>query len=275
MSRVRIRLVSEENMWKSSLWLFALLASVLYGACLLDDPVVPDLAGPSSAAREIEIRAIPDSLVSDGFSSSVIEAVLRGPNSERISGATIMFDIQESGDSSLRLDLGNLAPVNGPRPIAGGVESGPVSDVTDSNGVARARYWAPFRTDQENDTTVTIAARESGTNFRGAVFSQAEIFLRAANRPSFPGGGACDFIWEPEKLVYEVGEGIAFTATQVTGANGNPIARYEWLVSDGTTYVGRNFVHAFAAPDTYTIILVTHESITGARETCSVTLDVE
>lgn len=262
-------------MWKSSLWLFTLLALSLCGACLLDDPEVPDLAGPSSAAREIEMRANPDSLVSDGFSSSLIEAVLRGPNGERISGATINFEIQESGDSSLRFDLGNLAPLNGPRPGLGGVESGPVSDVTDGNGVARARYWAPFRTDQENDTSVTIAAREASTNFRGAVFSQAEIFLRAANRPSFPGGEDCGFIWEPEKIVYEVGEPIAFTATQATGANGNPIARYEWLLSDGDTYVGRNFVHAFAAPNTYTIILVTHESITGARETCSETLDVE
>jgi PKD repeat protein len=141
--------------------------------------------------------------------------------------------------------------------------------------VARARYWAPFRTDQENDTTVTIAARESGVNTRGAVFAQADIFLRAANRPSFPGTETCGFIWEPEKIVYEVGEPIAFSATQITGANGNEIARYEWLLSDGTTKVGRDLVHAFSDPGTYTIILVTHEAITGARETCSETLDVE
>jgi hypothetical protein len=272
MTRNWNRLVSEENMRKSSLWLLALAVVFVSSACLTDNPEIPDLAGPSTTGRAIEIRAIPDTIVSDGFSSSVIEAVLRGPNGERVSGATVIFEILAAAQF---LDLGNLAPLNGARPAAGGVEAGPVSAVTDGSGVARARYWAPFRTDQENDTTVTIAARESGTNTRGVLYAQADIFLRAANRPSFPGGGACDFIWEPEKLVYEVGEPIAFTATQVTGANGNPIARYEWLVSDGTTYVGRNFVHAFAAPDTYTIILVTHESITGARETCSVTLDVE
>jgi hypothetical protein len=164
--------------------------------------------------------------------------------------------------------------LNGARPLAGGVEAGPVSDVTDGDGVARARYWAPFRTDQENDTTVTIAARESGTNTRGANFAQADIFLRAANRPSFPGTDTCGFIWEPEKLVYDVGEPISFTATQITGANGNEIARYEWLISDGTTKTSRGIVHAFSAPGTFTIILVTHEAITGARETCDVTLDV-
>lgn len=262
---------SEENMWKSSLRLLALSAAVLSASCLLDEAEIPDLAGPSAAARSVQIRAIPDTIVSDGFSSSVIEGVLNGPNGERVSGATLVFEILAGGQF---LDLGNLAPVNGPRPGGGGVEAGPVSAVTDGQGVARARYWAPFRTDQENDTTVTIAVRELGTNTRGVLFAQADIFLRAANRPSFPGTGACGFIWEPEKIVYEIGEHIAFTATQSTGANGNEIARYEWLLSDGTTYVGRNFVHAFSAPDTYTIILVTHEAITGARETCSETLDV-
>lgn len=265
--------VSEENMWKSSLWLSTLSALVLGGACLLDEPDVPELAGPSMMARSIEIRAIPDSIVSDGFSSSVIEAIMNGPDGQRVSGATILFEIMSSDGQFL--DLGNLAPLNGPRPGTGGVEGGPVSDVTDSNGVARARYWAPFRTDQENDTTVTIAARESGVNVRGAVFAQADIFLRAANRPSFPGTDTCGFIWEPEKIIYFVGEAISFTATQITGANGNEIARYEWLLSDGTTKTSRGIVHAFSAPGTYTIILVTHEAITGARETCSETLDVQ
>jgi len=258
-------------MWKSSLWLFVLPALVLCGSCLLDNPEAPELAGPSTAARSITIRAIPDAIVSDGFSNSVIEAVMHGPNGERVAGATILFEIQAGG---LFLDLGNLAPLNGPRPLAGGVEAGAVSDVTDGGGVARARYWAPFRTDQENDTTVTIAARESGTNTRGSAFSQADIFLRAANRPSFPGTDECGFIWEPEKIVYDVGESISFTATQLVGANGNEIARYEWLISDGTTKTSRGIVHAFFEPGTFTIILVTHEAITGARETCDVTLDV-
>jgi hypothetical protein len=278
MMRIRRRLASEENMWKSSLWLLAALALIAGASCLTDNVEIPELTGPSTVARSITVRAIPDAIVSDGFSSSVIEAVMVGPNGERVSGATIIFEIQASGQF---LDLGNLAPLNGPRPVAGGVEAGPVSAVTDGDGVARARYWAPFRTDQENDTTVTIAARESGTNTRGATFAEADVFLRAANRPDFPGGEVCGFIWEPEKIVYDVGEGISFTATQSTGDTsidgcvGNPIARYEWLISDGTTKTSRGIVHAFSEPGTFTIILVTHESVTGCRATCSVTLDVE
>jgi PKD repeat protein len=272
MIRGWIRLVSEENMWKSSLWLFVLAAWVLCGACLLDNPEAPELAGPSTAARSITIRAIPDAIVSDGFSSSVIEAVMHGPNGELVSGATILFEIQAGG---LFLDLGNLAPLNGPRPLAGGVEAGPVSDVTDGDGVARARYWAPFRTDQENDTTVTIAARESGTNSRGANFAQADIFLRAANRPSFPGTGACGFIVEPQDVAYKVGDQIFFTATQLTGATLQPIARYEWDFGDNSARrSGRDSGHVYTSANSYTVTLFTTESISGNQENCTKVLDV-
>lgn len=268
------RLPNDRNMLGNRFLLVLLAIALAFAelSCLLDDPEVPELSGPSELGTSVEMRAIPDQLVADGFSSSVIEAVVRGPDSARRSGVQILFDISTGGQF---LDLGNLAPLNGARPTAGGVESGPVASVTDGDGVARARYWAPFRTDQENDTVVTINGRPAGTDFNTAVQRTATIFLRAANRPSFPGGDSCAFIWEPEKLVYEVGESIAFTATQATGASGNPIARYEWLLSDGTTKTGRDLVHAFSAPNTYTIILVTHESVTGARETCSETLDVE
>jgi hypothetical protein len=63
------------------------------------------------------------------------------------------------------------------------VEATQVTARTDGQGVARARYWAPFRTDQPSDTVVTILAREEGTNFRQVPFSQTDIFLRAADRP--------------------------------------------------------------------------------------------
>jgi hypothetical protein len=277
MRRYLPSLFSEEKMWKSSFWLLAALLP-LTSACILDNPDVPDLAGPSVAARSIEIRAIPDTIVSDGFSSSVIEAVMRGPNGERVAGATILFELVAAGTF---LDLGNLAPLNGARPAAGGVESGPVSAVTDGDGVARARYWAPFRTDQENDTRVTIAARESGTNTRGVLFAQADIFLRAANRPSFPGSSLCGFTIEPNRPFYRIGESIAFTATQSTGdvdgndrCLGNEIARYEWNIEPITYKAGREIVHAFSAAGDFTIELITTEAISGCQSICTATVSV-
>jgi hypothetical protein len=271
--------LQEEIMLRTCRRVFAVALVLSAAGCLLDNPEAPELAGPSMRGRALELRAVPDSIVSDGFSSSVIEAVLRGPNSERLSGATINFELRSSG---VFLDLGNLAPLNGARPVAGGVEAGPVSAVTDGDGVARVRYWAPFRTDQENDSLVTILARESGTNFRFAeqYMAETDIFLRAANRPSFPGTNICGFTIEPVKPFYLVGEGIAFAATQafgdtgVDGCIGSEIARYEWNIEPNTYKAGRDIVHAFSAAGDFLVFLTTTEAVSGCRVTCSVTISV-
>ena len=258
-------------------WLPAVIGLVLYVACTLDNPDPPDLAGPSVLGTSIEMRAVPDQLVSDGFSSSIIEAVVRDANAQRSQGRTINFDITTFGAPGF-LDLGNLAPVNGARPVAGGVESGPVSAVSDSSGVARVRYWAPFRTDQENDTTVNITGREASTDFSNQLLRSVTIFLRAANRPSFPGDGACSFIIEPRDDAYAVGDQIFFTATQITGSAGRPIARYEWDFGDGSPRVeGRNVSNVYSSagdigattPGAYTVTLFTTESVSGNQISCT------
>jgi len=231
--------LQEEIMLRTCRRWFA-VALVLTGTgCLLDNPEAPPLAGPSLRGRAVEIRAIPDQLISDGWSSAVIEAVLFGPNSERISGSTIVFDIQGF------VDLGNLAPLNGPRPTDGGVEATQVTSVTDGDGVARARYWAPFRTDQPDDTVVTILAREIGTNFREVPFAQADIFLRAADRPypgpiPFPEPGCDAPTAEVElSLVCDGGEIPAGRAIQALGgaseAGEGVITTYIFNWGDGST----------------------------------------
>ena len=182
MRRKLASLVLEEDMVKKSLWVLAVILIGAWTACTLDNPEAPAPAGPSTVARSVEVRALPDQLVADGFSNSVIEAVLRGPNSERISGAEIYFDILGF------VDRGNLTPLSQQLPpaVPGAQEATAVFATTDAEGVARARYWAPFRTDQPSDAVVTISARETKTNFRQDVFGRADIFLRAADHP-FPG----------------------------------------------------------------------------------------
>jgi PKD domain len=234
--------ISEENMSKTMGWLLAVLVAGAGVSCTLDNPEAPQLAGPSTTGRSIELRAVPDHLVADGWSSSVIEAVLRGPNSERISGASVSFDIQGF------VDLGNLAPLNGPRPTYGGVESGAVESTTDGDGVARARYWAPFRTDQPSDTVVTLLAREAGTNFNQALFAagRTDIFLRAADRPfpspfptPQPGCPAPTAAIELSGLCQggeiKVGQPIIGLGAGSTGGTNEVVTTYIWDWGDGAT----------------------------------------
>jgi hypothetical protein len=265
-------------MWRELKWaaLLALLPGVAgFLGCGLDDPVAPALEGPSELALSVELRAIPDQLTADGFSSSVIEAVVRNHNGARVgAGAvTIVFDITTIASFGTFFDLGNIAPVDSPRPIAGGEEARTVAVATDGQGVARARYWAPFRTDSANDTTVTITARPAGSDFRAAVFRQVDIFLRAADRPSFPGTAACGIQAEPSLAFYPVGTQVFLRATQVTG-----IVRYEWQIIDPAGFVftrrqGRETDFVLTVVGTYTIVLAQTAS-DGSQTACTVDLDV-
>jgi hypothetical protein len=270
-------------MWKKVKWALALAgvpAVLVLWACL-NDPSAPELSGPSEMAVSLEMMAIPDQLTADGWSSSVIEVVYRNENGQRTSGMTINFDLIAKGGAAFS-DTGNLAPLNSPRPVAGGVEARAVSAVTDSDGVARVRYWAPFRTDQANDLVVTITSRPAGTDFRAAVYRQVDIFLRAADRPTFPGSDICQIIVEPKKASYEVDELIFFTGGQligdvdIDGCLGNPIARYEWDFDDGhTAGPDRSVGHAYSRAGVYTVTLYTTEQGTGCQALCIVDINVQ
>ena len=268
MKRTFASLVLEEDMVKRSVWVLAVVLMGAVIACKLNNPDAPDLAGPSTLGRSVEVRAVPDQLVSDGWSSSVIEVVLRGPNSERIPGAEIYFDIQGF------VDLGNIAPINGARPTFGGVESGAVFAKTDADGVARARYWSPFRTDQPNDTVVTILARETKTNFRQDAFGEADIFLRAADRP-FPGPiptpqPGCDAPAAELELsqLCEGGEIQSGRAILAVGAAseaqepGATIVTYVWDWGDGS----RDITRSSSADHTYS------SSLNGFSTTVTLTV---
>ena len=279
-------------MWNRVKWALALAlipAALGQAGCNLDKTVRPDLAGPSELAASLGMSANPDQLTANGNSSSVIEATLRGPDGNLAANTLVIFDLLARGAGNFS-DIGVLAPIGGPRPVPGGPRRPQtVTGVTNGNGVARVRYWSPFRTDQENDIVVTITGRPEGDDFRTAIFRQVDIFLRAANRPMFPGSGGCSILVEPAQSLYDVGQLVFFTATQITGAGGFPIARYEWefdstdVDGDGDTEVGpaeRNVAFAFdeellsGVVRTYVVRLTTTESQTGTQATCTVPIPV-
>ena len=266
-------------MWNRVKWALvtALIPAALgHAGCGLEDATRPPLAGPSELGQALGMSANPDQLTANGGSSSVIEVTLRDQNGQPAGGVTINFDLGER-DAVLGgtfSNIGVLAPLNGPRPVPGGTEPKAESAVTDANGVARVRYWSPFRTDQENDIVVTVTGRPAGNDFRSAISRQVDIFLRAANRPLFPGSGVCNIIVEPQQSAYAVDQLIFFTAGQLrgnttVGCAGNPIARYEWDFGDGSEGPAeRGVAHAYDSANTYSVTLFTTESQTGCQDLC-------
>jgi hypothetical protein len=266
----------EAFMWNRIKWALALAAVPAvagYLGCGLDDPTIPELAGPSTLAQDLVMRAVPDQLTADGQSSSVVEAVLRNENGQPVSGVTVNFDLGVRSEVGIFggtfQDIGGLSQVNGAQPVWGGAEGQAVSATTNASGVAKARYWAPFRTDQVNDLIVTVTGRPAGNDYRAARHRQVDIFLRAADRSEFPGGAECWFIIEPDKWPHSVGEQIDVTATQLTGPTGRTIARYEWDFGDGTYVNGRRAGHAYETQGGYTIWLISTEAVTGSVVSCS------
>ena len=269
-------------MWNRVKWAMVIaLIPVALGqaACNLEDATRPPLAGPSELGSAFDMSANPDQLTANGNSSSVIEATVFNEFGQPAVGITVNFDLAQKFAGSFS-DIGVLAPLNGKRPVPGGKEPKAESAVTNAAGKARVRYWSPFRTDQENDTVVTITSRPAGRDFNSAVFRSVDIFLRAANRPMFPGSGVCSFIVEPLQTTYSVGQQIFFTATQLVGDTtkgcaGNTIARYEWDFGDGS--IGdaeRGVAHVYSKSGTYSVILFTTETQTGCQDACAAGITV-
>jgi hypothetical protein len=262
-------------MWNRVKWamVIALIPFALGQAgCNLGDAARPPLAGPSELGQAIGMTANPDQLTANGSSSSVVEVTLRDEFGQPEAGVTINFDLAAKFGIGFS-DIGVLAPLNSNRPVPGGQQPKAESAVTNTAGKARVRYWSPFRTDQENDIVATITSRPAGGDFNSAVFRTVDIFLRAANRPNFPGGSTCSILVEPNQVTYDVGELIFFTATQIAGPSGFPIARYEWNFSDGTVgEAERNVAKAFEVAGTYAAELVTTESQSGTQSFCTVTV---
>ena len=270
-------------MWNRVKWalVIALIPAALgHAGCGLEDATRPPLAGPSELAQALGMSANPDQLTANGSSSSVIEVTLRDQNGQPAGGVNINFDLGAKLEGSFS-DIGVLAPLNGPRPVPGGTEPKAESAVTNASGVARVRYWSPFRTDQENDIVVSVTGRPAGNDFNAAVFRSVDIFLRAANRPQFPGRSVCNIIVEPRQTAYAVGQLIFFTAGQLTGNTtvgcaGNTIARYEWDFGDGSVGPAeRGVAHAFDSANTYSVTLFTTESQTGCQDSCAVAIEVD
>src|SRR5262245_43222615 len=78
---------------KAALALGVLLA---LNACGLDEVDIPALDGPSELAQSLRLTASPDVVTADGFSTSLVQAQLRGPNGEPLVGRQVFMTIADS-----------------------------------------------------------------------------------------------------------------------------------------------------------------------------------
>lgn len=232
-------------------------------ACGLDEVEIPDLDGPSELALSVRLTASPDIVTADGFSSSLVQAHLRGPNGQPLSGRQVFMAVADNAGRTA--DIGQLRSTG-----SGGIGTGIVL-TTGSNGIAQAVYEAPPRTDLTGNASVIVQARPIGDDFDGQVYRTVRIELRSAEPrlfPQVPGNKApvCNYTVEPSVGPYRVNTAILFQ-TASSDEDGF-IVRYEWFFGDGTREDKPDTAKVYRFPGSYVVTHVVTDNV-GARSACA------
>jgi hypothetical protein len=242
---------------------------VALGGCGTDELEIPELDGPSELALSVRLTAQPDILTADGFSSSLIQATLRGPNGQPLAGRSVFMSITDAAGRTA--DIGQLRSTG-----SGGIGTGLVL-VSGANGIAQAAYEAPVRTDFTSNGTVLVQARPIGDDFGGQVYRTVRIELRSAEPRLFPQPTAvsppiCGFTIEPSAGPYRVNTAVLFQSTSFDplNADGTPsgILRYEWFFGDGTSSDHPDTAKVYRFPGTYVVTHVVTDN-QGTRTACA------
>ena len=225
------------------------LAAVVLSACTIEDTERPDLTGPSGYALRLIMQAVPDSILQDGASQSVINIEATGPDGRPARGLVLRVDQIVDGQP---FDFGTVSAK---------------TVVTGDDGRARIIYTAPPR-DATNGHVVQIIVTPVSTDFGGETPRSVNIQLVPVgvilppNAPPVARFTASD-------TSPEIFETVSFDATlssDGTDANGNPIrcgasCTYDWDFGDGSTATGIFATHQFRSPGTYQVRL----TVTDAR----------
>src|SRR4029450_1682937 len=75
-------------------------------ACGLDKVEIPDYDGPAELATSVRLTATPDIITADGFSTSLVQGQMRGPNGENLVGRQVFVAVAD--DNGFSADIGVL-----------------------------------------------------------------------------------------------------------------------------------------------------------------------
>lgn len=250
-----------------------------HGGCGLDEVKVPPLSGPAELGLSLDLKVTPDVITADGLSTASVTATVRDQNGQPVAGREIFFALADA--AGLFADIGTLYDATQSQRLAGGT----ATVRTGSNGVARAIYQSPPRTDATANQKIAVSARPVGTDATSALYRSVQVELRSAEPRLFPqGGGAtavCSFIVEApggqcsavNVCTVHANTAVLFQSTSF--ASGGTIVRYQWYFGDGTgTEYAPDTAHVFKFSGFYSVThVVTANS--GSQAACAAGLTVD
>jgi hypothetical protein len=226
-----------------------LCLTVALNGCGLDEIEIPDPVGPAGLGLNVRLTAQPDIITADGFSTSLVQAVVRDQNGRPVNGRELFFSITD--DEGQAADIGSLRAGGG----SFGVGTGVVVR-TNGQGIAQAVYEAPARTDATANQRILVVARPVGTDATGAAFHSVGIELRSAEPRLFPenpnnADPDCDFTVEaPFGFRRNVNILFQSTASDTDGT----IVRYFWDFGNGRRADHPDVATAYQVSGDYTVV---------------------
>jgi PKD repeat protein len=224
--------------------LIATLAGAALAACTVHEQEAPPLQGPSEYALRLSLQAIPDAIIQDGGSQSVLNIEAAGPDGRPVNGLALRVDMAVDGFAQ---DFGTLSSR---------------SAVTGSDGRARVTYTAPQAPRESTGigTIVTLLVTPIGNDFRGQVARQVDVRVIPPGVILPPNGQPVPaFTISPSPAT-------AFSVTTFDASNttdegvrcGNRCT-YSWNFGDGDTASGVTTQHTFREAGSFAVTLTVRD----------------
>ena len=191
------------------------------------------------------MTATPDTIVQNGRDVSSIQVIVRDPNSQPVSGLTLVLGMSES--------LGTLSASR---------------IVTGSDGKANAVYTAP-PTLSSSSGGITLFVTPVLNNAQVSSFNETSVsirLLKPAPVPVPPGAPTASFTYTPSSP--KVNGDVSFNAGSSTAGTGHTLVRFDWDFGDGTakTSSGSMSSHDFGASGSYSVRLTVTDEIGQTHE---------
>ncbi len=233
------------------------LSLVVLGGCTVKHTEVPPLAGPSELALGLTLQAVPDSILQDGGSQSVIMVEAHGPSNSPVRALPLRAEIWVNGTLQ---DFGSLSSK---------------TFVTGEDGRARIVYTAPMPSAlSQKSSIVTVAVLPIGGDYSGETYRQVDIRLvpQGIIGPSNPGLTAA-FTMAPSPATAFTAVNLDASTSTDGGVRCGAACSYSWNFGDGSNGSGMTITHEFRAVGTFLVSLTVTDS-RGATAVTSQSLTV-
>jgi len=220
------------TMIRSSCGILAL--AVLGTGCSVDKSTAPSVSAPSGFGLSVVSTASPDTLPTDGQSTSLVRLVARDDQDKAVVGQRLLLDAT----------TGTLS----------------ATDVTtDSTGTATVRFTAPPVNTRASSATIAVTPVGSlGTVTSGT--RTVVIGLTTIEGPAVP---VASFAFNPPAPGRMDIVSFDATGTTLTGTSCLENCTYRWDFGDGDTATGRLVRHRFNDLRTYPVRLTVTSNATG------------